>query len=75
MKTIIAFLLGYLAANWVASKGGIQQAISSVQTPTANAPMPTGGPVVNSTVNAVPSSSAVRPIYAPYFGLRVFRIQ
>ena len=36
MKTLIAFLLGYLAANWVASKGGIQQALSSVQTPAAS---------------------------------------
>ena len=75
MKTIIAFLLGYLAANWVASKGGIQNAISSVETPTANAPMPTGSPVVNSTANAVPSSPTTRIPYAPYPGLRVFRIQ
>jgi len=36
MKVLIVFLLGYLAANWIASHGGIKQAVASVQTPTSS---------------------------------------
>ena len=45
MKSIIAFLLGYLAANYIASHGGLSQVLSSVgTTQTTATPTTTGIP-------------------------------
>ena len=43
MKSVIAFLLGYLAANYIASHGGLSQVLSNVGTTQTTATPTTTG--------------------------------